>query len=618
MPLRRLLPLTALLLLSGCVYHVREQVDLAACDLTLKPYDLAPPAPAPAQKPAPGVALPGPTDVATAAFLEGQQPVKPGDLLQKRLTIPPDVPGSLTPPIDFKNMTEAQRKEAIQRLYPKLEPLPELPAAAPGPGGKPYTLADLQQMGATYSAAPKQALYDVWMARGNLLQSRAYPNPTLAFEADPSANGITPTFQGISIDQSIKTGGKLKLQEAAARMDLMNAELAVRRARSDLSTQVRNAYFAVLVARESVRVNRAVARLTDEVYRIQVDLLESGQAAAYEPSTLQAQAEIARLALVNSITNYKSAWLQLVAAVGLREHDLPLSELAGRVDANVPRYDRDQVLAHVLSQHTDVLSSFNTIEKAKYNLELARITPWFQDMDVQLKVQHDFSVPPNQVVPSVTIGMPLSIWDQNKGNIIAAESALGRALEQPHAAQQTLTGSVATAFGNYKNNLDALEYYRRILPQLVRAYRGVFDRRAEVGAQGRTPVAFADLVTAQQALTAGVTQYLTVLGQVWTSAVGVADLLQTDDLFQLAQPEALPPIPDLDHLLPLPCEHGCPPHAGAPCAGCVPAPAPVPPAVPVPAPESAKAMPAVLPPVADDDDNWLFPASGPQRGGTQQ
>src|SRR5207302_893185 len=153
----------------------------------------------------------------------------------------------------------------------------------------------------------------------------------------------------------------------------------------------------------------------------------------------------------------------------------------------------------------------------------------------------------------VIIGTPLSVWDQNKGNIIAAESALDRALEQPHATRQTLTGNVATTFGNYRNNLDALEYYRRIMPQLVLAYRGVFERRAQVGAQGLHPLAFADLVTAQQALTAGVTQYLTVLGTVWTSVVGVADLLQTDDLFQMGQPEALLPIPDLDHVLPLPC-----------------------------------------------------------------
>src|SRR5262249_7058106 len=155
------------------------------CDLALKPYDPAPPAPAEAPKPTPapkpeqGAAPAVPTDVTTAALLEGQQPAKPGDLLRQRLTIGPEIPGSQTPPIDFRGMTEAQRREAIQRLYPKLEPLPELPVAEPGPGGKPYTLADLQQLAATYSPALKQALADVWAARGNLLQARAYPNPTL-------------------------------------------------------------------------------------------------------------------------------------------------------------------------------------------------------------------------------------------------------------------------------------------------------------------------------------------------------------------------------------------------------------------------------------------------------
>ena len=71
-------------------------------------------------------------------------------------------------------------------------------------------------------------------------------------------------------------------------------------------------------------------------------------------------------------------------------------------------------------------------------------------------------------------------------------------------------------------------------------------------------MAFADLVTAQQALTTSVTTYLGLLGQLWTSVVSVADPQQTDDLFQFATAQPLPPIPDLDHLLPLPCEHDCP------------------------------------------------------------
>ena len=106
---------------------------------------------------------------------------------------------------------------------------------------------------------------------------------------------------------------------------------------------------------------------------------------------------------------------------------------------------------------------------------------------------------------------------------------------------------------NYKNNLEALEYYRRyILPDQVRAYRGAYDRR-----QIDPNASFGDVVSAQQTLASNVTTYLQTLGQVWTSVTSVADLIQTDDLFEFARPEAVPPLPDLEQLAPLPCCHPC-------------------------------------------------------------
>ena len=107
-----------------------------------------------------------------------------------------------------------------------------------------------------------------------------------------------------------------------------------------------------------------------------------------------------------------------------------------------------------------------------------------------------------------------------------------------------LTNTLAAAYMNYKNNLDALEYYRRyILPDQVRAYRGAYDRR-----QIDPNASFGDVVSAQQTLAANVTTYLQTLGQVWTSVTSVADLIQTDDLFEFARPEAVPPLPDLEQL----------------------------------------------------------------------
>jgi cobalt-zinc-cadmium efflux system outer membrane protein len=570
MSLRRRLALSWLLLLGGCLYQAREQTDRVVADLAARPYDRLPAATGePLEVMAPeglkpsavgasqergAINSPGaPLDVQTTAWMQGNQvPQPPGAKPKIDVTIPPEIPGSEAKRIELPKDPAAKQRE-VQRLYPELPALPPEPKAEPGPDGKPYTLADLQQLAAANSPALLQAASDVEAARGNLIQARAYPNPTIGWQVQPSNDGSTAGVQGPFIDQTIKFGGKLKLAAAAAEMDLRNAELALRRARSDLSTNVRNAYFGVLVAKETVRVNKALARFTDEIYRLQVGLLGGILAAPYEPMALRAQAYTARLAYTQSIQNYIYAWMQLVATVGVRH--LPLSEVAGRIDAPIPFYDYDSVLAQVLNNHTDVLSARNTLDKSRFNLKLAQITP-FPDVDFNVALLKEYALAPKQMVHTVTIGVPFPIWDRNRGNIMAAEGALVRATEEPHRVELNLTNTLATNYNNYKNALNGLEYYRRyILPDQVRAYRGVFERR-----QIDPASAFGDLVQAQQTLAADVSAYLTILGQLWTAVVSVADLLQTDDLFQLAQPREVPALPDLERLADWPC---C--HLGAPC-----------------------------------------------------
>jgi cobalt-zinc-cadmium efflux system outer membrane protein len=534
------------------MYHAQEQADADLGLLASHPYDLPAPqivgsknaAGKPAQLPPPRL------DIQTTAYME-QQEAKPK--LEPR--IPPEIPGSEANPIRLPPLDQkGARLRAIQQLYPDLAPLPAEPRPVPGPGGQPYTLADLQQLAAHNSPELRQAQSDVQAAQGNLRQARAYPNPTVGYEVQPSNDGSTAGVQGPFVDQTIKFAGKLKLAAAAAEMDLHNAELALRRARSDLATRVRNAYYALLVAKETVRVTGALARYTDEVYRLHTGLLAAGTVASYEPMALRALAYSARLAYQQAIQSYIYSWKQLVAAVGLRQ--LPLSEVAGRIDAVIPFYDYDSVLAHALANHTDVLTARNSIEKARYNLKIAQITP-FPDVDVNVAFLKEYALPPKQFVHSVTIGLPLPVWDRNQGAIFAAEAALMRASEEPHRVEENLTNTLAGAYMNYKTNLEALEYYRRhILPDQVRAYRGVLDRR-----QIDINVAFADLLGAQQTLAADVTTYLGILATLWTSVVGVADLLQTDDLFQNAQVRELPPLPDLDHLPAWSCCH--PPPAAA-------------------------------------------------------
>src|SRR5262249_5675145 len=153
-------------------------------------------------------------------------------------------------------------------------------------------------------------------------------------------------------------------------------------------------------------------------------------------ASLRAQSSTIRLAYKQAVANYLYAWKQLVAAVGLRQ--LPLTEVAGRVDRLIPRYDYDAALAHILRNHTDVLTAQNGVDKARYNLKLAQIQP-YPDIELRFTVQKDIALPPKNWVHTLQFGGPLPVWDRNKGNIIAAQGALERALEQPHQVEITLT-----------------------------------------------------------------------------------------------------------------------------------------------------------------------------------
>jgi cobalt-zinc-cadmium efflux system outer membrane protein len=467
---------------------------------------------------------------------------------QFQLEISPRLPGSEAPPIP-SDRAAAQRE--IERLYPELPALPVEPKPQPGPGGKPYTLADLQRLAAGNSPALRQVAADVEAANGNLIQAKTYPNPVTGYIQDTSATNNTGGIQAGFVDQPVITGGKMKLGVAASQKNVDNAVLALKRARMDLATSVRNAYFTLLVDLETLAVTRALAQFSDEIYRLQVGLQKAGtQAAPYEPTALRAQTYLNRLAYRQAIQSYVMDWKALVATLGLPQ--LPLSEVAGQVDRFIPNYDYDDVRAYVLQNHTDVLTARNGIKIAQYNLKLAQVTGLFPNLDVYMALEKDFMNAPHGTYQALALGLPLPIWNQNKGNIIAAQAALIRATKETHRVEVTLTDNLARAYEGYRNNLYAMESYRRhVLPNLVRYYRGIFARR-----QIDVNSAFGDLVFAQQNLSTNVQTYLNLLQSLWTSVVNVADFLQTDDLYQMGTRHDLPELPEFRLLRLSPWIHG--------------------------------------------------------------
>jgi cobalt-zinc-cadmium efflux system outer membrane protein len=473
-------------------------------------------------------------------------PTAKADPLIRKPDIPPELPGADTPPLTRPTW---KGKDG----FPELPPLPADPPPAPSETGKPLTLVELEQIALSTNPTIRQAAADVEAARGRATQAGLYPNPEAGYAADQinSGEGVqTRGQQGGYVAFVIKTAGKLQLARLASLMEYYNAQLALRRAQIDLVSQVRANYFAVLVARESMNVNAALARFTEDLYRTQQGLVKGAEQAPYEPLQSFAFALQARGALIQSRNRYAAAWRQLAASLGRPE--MPPTELAGRADAPPPAFVYEHLRDRALGGHTDLQTAQNAILQARYSLRLAEVTP-IPDITTSIIVQKDWSTPPFNTQVSILAGGPIPIFDRNQGAILAAKAQVARAIDQVPRARNDLSARLAQAFEAYDNARVLAEYYRdRLIPNQVRVYRAVYQRY-QVAQPGE--LNYNDVLAAQQNLGSSVAGYLTALGSLWTAVVELASVAQLDELYlpppgaedcrleQVLHPAAISPLP---------------------------------------------------------------------------
>jgi cobalt-zinc-cadmium efflux system outer membrane protein len=571
---KRLALVLGLLLAGGCLSPVREQVDAVVCDMAAHPLDLHPAPPREEARPMPPaqsrnfmeppalsravLASPSDPDIQQAGYSQppnlGKPSTPPDGRFQKSLQMPESLPGG-NPELVLPGRDEpVRRAAAIKALFPELPRLEPLPAPQPGPFGHPLTLAELQQLAMARNPLIRQAAADVEAAKGAARQAGAYPNPKFGYESDNINSGGTAGFQGAYLEQLIKTAGKLKTAEASALMSMANAQLALRRAQTDVMAQVRAGYFSVLVAQYALRVHEGLQQHTENIYELFRRLAVSGVRPPYEAIEVRALTLTARATLTQSRNRYLSAWRQLAATLG--DEHLPLTEVAGSAEMAVPLFHHDLALAYVLSSHTDILTARNTQQKGRYDLHQAQLTP-VPDLDFRVVVQKDFTTPPFNIAENVQLGITLPLWDRNQGAIAQAQGTLLRATEEEHRVRLELATRLAEAFERYDSSRRLAEYYReRILPDYKRVFYLVVNLFAAQSEKGEYNLQFLDIINNQQLYVTAVATYLNSLAAQWQAVSDVASLLQIDELYLPVENQKPP---EAAHQQELPCSHPCDP-----------------------------------------------------------
>jgi len=444
-----------------------------------------------------------------------------------RLEMPSEIPGASAPQILLPE-TNDEHPEARQAAIALLFPPPPAPRTLPASVERPMTLEELEDLAMQNSPLIVQAYAGITMSQGTTIQAGVYPNPVVGYEADTVGSFFTRNYQGTYLSQLVKTGGKLGLSRAISNMDQMNSQLAYRRTQLEVRRQVRAGYYNVLVANEANRINEALLRFTNQVYSIMVERLKRGAQAPYEPAQLRTLVAQANMALVQSQNRYRSAWKQLAVATGIPQ--MRPAPLVGRADMNVPNLDFEALLSRVLNVHPDIEASRNFEEQSKLNLRLQHKVP-IPDVTVAGAFQNDFTTPGFQRTSyNVQVSVPVPIFDRNVGGIRSAEGKVQLSAQQLAVTQNQLTNQLADAFERYQTGRFQAEYYRtQMLPDLARAYHGVYERHI----QQPDLVAFGDIIVAQQSLANGISLYIGSLLQQWVAATDISNLTQLEDFQEL-------------------------------------------------------------------------------------
>lgn len=388
------------------------------------------------------------------------------------------------------------------------------PAAVNGP---PIALVELESLAEVNHPAIRAAAEEVRVAEGQAWQAGLYPNPQVAVSS-PQLAGSDSQYN-VFLSQDLVTGGKLRLDVAAAQRRVAQAELSLVRARFDVLTALRQRFYDTLAAQVRVDVLEHLVDIARRAHDTSRKLLEAGEGARPDVLLLGIELNKAEMALANARVQVEIGRRQLALAAGVPE--MPVGPLSGRLDAPLPHFDVMELERTVAARHAEAQRARVEVGRAQVALRRAEVEP-LPDVNLMGGYQNQVEgVVENQGLFQVAMTWPL--WNRNQGNIRAAEAGIRSALAQSRRVELDLAGRAASALASYRVSQQQVERFERdILPGAREALR----LAQLLYQQGETGVL--NLLAAERTLVEADLSYVDAQRDRWAALAELAGLLQEE------------------------------------------------------------------------------------------
>jgi cobalt-zinc-cadmium efflux system outer membrane protein len=335
-------------------------------------------------------------------------------------------------------------------------------------------------------------------------------------------------MQGLFIDQTIVTAGKLRLERAKSAQEVSQMEALALAQQYKVVNSVRVYFYRQLAMQRLLDVRAGLLKVAEDAVQTTEELVNVG--AANRPDLLEARIEARqeRVALEKARSQYEAAWQELAALVG--EPSLPMGRLQGDLEALVAVPDMEMTLAHLLDASPEIQVARAEVARMQIGLKREQVEPI---PNVQVRVSNGYDFETRNDVTSVQLGVRLPVFDKNQGNIRAARAQVAYAEAELCRVELSLRQRLARAYERYHSAPTVVETYRKEnLPDAKEAYELYLEsfrkRRA----------AWPQVLVAQRTYFQMSVEYTEALDELRRAEVAILGLLLVDGLDEPSAPKS--------------------------------------------------------------------------------
>jgi cobalt-zinc-cadmium efflux system outer membrane protein len=341
-----------------------------------------------------------------------------------------------------------------------------LPPVAASTEAKTLSLQELEGLAISNNPTLIQATAQLQAENGAAYQAGLLINPLVGYTSEQiGVNGTAGETQGGYVQQEFVTGGKLRLSRAKyaqrAQIAMTNAYAQQQRVLNDLRTH----YYRTLAAQSVLDIHRELVANAEDNLQTHGEMVNLGQVSP--SSVLQAEVELRRdqLNLKDAENELQQAWRLLAAQTGVA-YLAPARLDANPVSTEQP-LDYDAALATLLANSPELIAARQKICHDEIAVARERVQP-IPNVIAQLVVGRNFES--GGTTAGVNVGVPLPIYDQNRGTIQQAQADLSRAHAEARRLELELQTRLAVEYRKYLSAWQRIqEYQATILPKAQEA-----------------------------------------------------------------------------------------------------------------------------------------------------